>query len=334
MNTSLSLIAQYPKEKYTLLVPIEKASVIPEIQQPVVSAVEISKDLNEGEIYIQTKEKKAYTDKNGTKYPAEPARYALTKKGLNKLASAAGIEKTGAEQMIPSTCQKCIAINRSMGKPAPCGSCGNRDVRYRVTISVPQISGPAITVVEENEINVDLRTVGMSVTQKKEFMKTLPARCITGAYNRAIRAALQIKPTYLLEEFDKPFVVAYLAPNLDNPDVKKAAIEAMFRGKSSLFGREGQGQNGIGQETLGKIPDNGTLREQGDFQEYDYDEEIQEGDLQSVQEEHQQDFEEEDRSMDFACDKCGAQITEKVWDYSIDKYGRPLCYKCQRGAKK
>ena len=329
MNTSLSLISQYPKDKYTLLVPIEKAAAIPDIQQPVISAVEISKDLKDGEIYIQTKEKKAYADKNGKQHPAEPARYALTKKGLNKLASAAGIEKTSAEQLIPSTCQKCAAVNRSIGKQAPCGSCENRDVRYRVTISVPQISGPAITVVEENEINVELRTAGMSVSQKAEYVKTLAARCITGAYNRAIRAALQIKPTYLLEEFDKPFVVAYLAPNLDNPDVKQAAIESMFRGKSRLFGGvQEQEQLAGAQEASAAVQ--GRSEAQENFDGYEFDEEIPEEDLRQVQ----SGYEEEDRSIDFACDKCGAQVTEKVWDYSIEKYGMPLCYKCQRGVKR
>ena len=40
--------------------------------------------------------------------------------------------------------------------------------------------------------------------------------------------------------------------------------------------------------------------------------------------------EQEDRSMDFCCDKCGAVIPERVWDYSVNNFGRPLCYKCQK----
>ena len=42
----------------------------------------------------------------------------------------------------------------------------------------------------------------------------------------------------------------------------------------------------------------------------------------------------EDRTMDFMCDKCRAVISRKVWEYSRDKYGRPLCMKCQRGAER
>jgi hypothetical protein len=32
----------------------------------------------------------------------------------------------------------------------------------------------------------------------------------------------------------------------------------------------------------------------------------------------------------FTCDACGTAISEKVHDYAIDNFGRPLCYGCQR----
>lgn len=34
--------------------------------------------------------------------------------------------------------------------------------------------------------------------------------------------------------------------------------------------------------------------------------------------------------MDFRCDKCNEVIPRKVWDYSMEHYDRPLCYKCQK----
>lgn len=321
MDTSLSLIDRYPKEKYTLLVPIEKTANISEIQSPVISAVKISSDLEDNEIYVQTKGKAAYT-KNNTRHPAEPARYALTKKGLNKLAAAAGIEKLEPEQLVPSTCQKCAMVNRNSGKMAPCGTCQNKDVRYRVTISVPQISGPAILISDENEINVELKTKGMSEERKVEFMRTLAGRCITGAYNRAIRAALQLKSTYLLEEFEKPFVVAYLAPNLDNPDVKQAAIENMFSSHNRLYGKD---------LTAGAVLSTAKIQAQAS-QEEETEDIIDMEEQGDISEEPGGGFTEEDRYLDYYCDKCGERISEKVWKYSIDKYGIPLCYKCQRGA--
>ena len=33
----------------------------------------------------------------------------------------------------------------------------------------------------------------------------------------------------------------------------------------------------------------------------------------------------------YYCDSCGVEINERVYDYSLNKFGRPLCIKCQRG---
>ena len=38
--------------------------------------------------------------------------------------------------------------------------------------------------------------------------------------------------------------------------------------------------------------------------------------------------------QDLYCDKCGISINEKVYEYSLNKFGRPLCMKCQKGADK
>ena len=36
----------------------------------------------------------------------------------------------------------------------------------------------------------------------------------------------------------------------------------------------------------------------------------------------------------YFCDECGAEINERVYGYSLNKFGRPLCMKCQKGAGK
>ena len=47
---------------------------------------------------------------------------------------------------------------------------------------------------------------------------------------------MQIKSSYLIEEFKKPFVVAYLVPNLDNPAVREEAVKSMFGAANDLYG--------------------------------------------------------------------------------------------------
>ena len=32
------------------------------------------------------------------------------------------------------------------------------------------------------------------------------------------------------------------------------------------------------------------------------------------------------------CSQCGAEINQKVYDYSVDRFKRPLCYQCQKNA--
>lgn len=36
----------------------------------------------------------------------------------------------------------------------------------------------------------------------------------------------------------------------------------------------------------------------------------------------------------YFCDGCGIEINERVYEYSLNKYGRPLCIKCQRGGSR
>ena len=340
-NTSLSIIQKNP-EQYTMLIPIETVSQIPEIMAPTIKAVKISTDLNDKEIYVQEKARDPY---NGR--PGSPARYAITKKGLTKLAEAAGIKQIGSESVLPTICQKCVSVNQNAGKIVQCGNCGsNRDVRYKVTIAVPQLTGETLYFTDHHEISVNDVMVGMTDNQAKEFLKHRAQICEAKALNGAIRTALQIKGSYLIEEFKKPFVVGYLVPNLDNEAVKRVAIESMFQSRGNLFGRD-QNKNPMETPMIGCVHVEGRQEEvaadYGDVLEVAPGDPAQEPPkarpaIQTPKEEapeqaNQQpptEFEEEDRSMDFCCEKCSATITENVWNYSYEKYGQPLCMKCQR----
>lgn len=227
-GNTLQITQQYPAERFNLLVPMQTVAEIADIHKPVMNAVQISTNLDDGEIYVQEKAKSAWTDRNGNPHPATPAKYALTKKGLNKLMRAAGIKILGTRPIIPSTCQKCAEVNRSIGRPVNCGACGNKDVKFEARISVPQLTGESIEIVAHKEIIVQDVTDGMSEAQRKEFLKFRSEMCETKAINRALRAAMHIKGTYTLQELQKPFVVAYLVPNLDNETVKAEAVRHMF----------------------------------------------------------------------------------------------------------
>ena len=324
-GNALMITQQYPAERYNLLVPMQTVAEIADIHKPVMNAVQISTNLADKEIYEQEKAKSAWKDR-----PATPAGYALTKKGLNKLMRAAGIKILGTRPIIPSTCQKCAEVNRSIGRPVNCGACGNKDVKFEARISVPQLTGENIEIVAHKEIIVQDVTDGMTEPQRKEFLKFRSEMCETKAINRALRAAMHIKGTYTIQELQKPFVVAYLVPNLNNEDVKAEAIRHMFTSAQELYGGhtpearkaifvEDDVEEGMEYEIPGK-PITGS---------HAYEQTPPEPPRQTQQRQQQA----AEASPDFdptICTECGAKCSNGVVKYSQEQYGRTLCMNCQR----
>ena len=326
-GNTLQITQQYPAERFNLLVPMQTVAEIADIHKPVMNAVQISTNLDDGEIYVQEKARDAWRDR-----PATPAKYALTKKGLNKLMRAAGIKILGTRPIIPSTCQKCAEVNRSIGRPVNCGACGNKDVKFEARISVPQLTGESIEIVAHKEIIVQDVTDGMSEAQRKEFLKFRSEMCETKAINRALRAAMHIKGTYTLQELQKLFVVAYLVPNLDNETVKAEAVRHMFTTSQELYGGhtpdarraifvEDDVEEGMEYETPGK-----PITQPGNRA-------YQQAPQEPPRETQQRQQRAAEAAPDFdptVCSECGAKCSNGVVKYSQEQYGRTLCMNCQR----
>ncbi len=319
-KNALQITAQYPAERYNLLVPMQTVAEIAEIHKPVMNAVQISTNEADKEIYLQDKNKR---NADG---------WALTKKGLNKLMRAAGIKILGTRPIIPSTCQKCAEVNRSIGRPVNCGACGNKDVKFEARISVPQLTGESIEIVAHKEIIVADVTVGMTEFQAKEFLKFRSEMCETKAINRALRAAMHIKGTYSLQELQKPFVVAYLVPNLDNEAVKAEAVRHFFTSAQELYGGhssearkaifvEDDVEEGMEYEMSGKPiaqPENAAYRE---------------APAEPPREVQQRQQAAAEAAPDYdptICTECGTKCSNGVVKYSQETFGRTLCMACQR----
>jgi hypothetical protein len=307
-------------------------------------AVTIETDPEKGDVYVQQKASDAWTDKRGVHHPASPTRYALTKNGLKKLADGAGIKVVSSESVLPTTCQKCAAVNRSIGKPINCASCQNKDVAYKVTISVPQLTGEVLYVTDTNEINIDCQNF-RSNAEQSQFMKFRNQICEAKALNGAIRTALHIKGTYTEQELAKPFVVAYLVPNMNNEEVKQTAISSMFQSSRRLFGEEEKpalaapsvNEEPVPDEVLDQFVDEVVYEQPKEplpDTEVHYQQEVepappsQRQQAQPVRQAQPQEAAPADAPM--CCEKCGTDINQKVFEYSVREYGRPLCYKCQR----
>lgn len=331
-QAALSIVQQYPPTQYNLLVPMQTVTEIADIQKPVMNAVSISTNLNDGEIYEMEKAKAAYTDRNGYQHPATPAKYALTKKGLTKLMRAAGIKILSSRPTVPSTCQKCAEINRGIGKPVRCGACPNKDVKHEVRISVPQLTGENVTIVAHKEIAIDDVTAGMTDKQRAEFMKYRSEMCESKALNRALRTAMQIKSSYFIEEFQKPFVVAYLVPNLDNPAVREKAVESMFGAAEELYGARPAASHtiyvGDEDEENGVYPAEDETYPAYAHPPVEPQPPQQRGPRQAGGGQQNQNGDSE------FCADCGAQIGLDVAEYSRQHYeGKTYCRTCQKNHK-
>ena len=307
----LSITQKYPVEKYNLLGNTDVIVDVPDIKSPVIQSITLNPDPKKGDVYIQQKAAKEWTDRDGNYHPAVPNLYAITKNGLKKLADGAGIKMVSSEHVIPTTCQKCVAVNQHTGKVIQCGNCRNNDVAFRVTISVPQLTGEILTVEDTHEIIVDNTTPGMTYKQKAEFMKHLPQICEAKALNGAIRTALHIKGTYTAEELRKPFVVAYLVPNLNHEEVKQAAINSMFQSSQKIFGKVPSVQ-----QIESKVPENAAI-EASDGENFDqyidgtYREEAVPNRTAANQTDHSCNMSMH-QGTGYVCDGCGVEIKEHV----------------------
>lgn len=151
-----------------------------------------------------------------------------------------------------------------------------------------------------------------------------PQKAATGAILRVIRDLLGIKGVYTQDELKRPFAVARMAfsPDYNDPLVRQMLLQQAMQSVGNLFGNTTPVTNTI------SIPDLPDIEDEVDIPA-DMDG-AQDSPLPMGRGQERGCGDDDIREQDFYCDKCGVHITEKVWDYSVDRYDRPLCYKCQQ----
>lgn len=180
--------------------------------------------------------------------------------------------------------------------------------------------------------------------------KTASEKAQTGAILRVIRALLGIKGTYLIEELQKPFAVPTVtfSPDYSDADVRQAMLQQGMNSMGNMFGTTSAPpainsmrifENAVHEafdpednlENPAFASDISTDEDgyAGEYQQDPPHTVPEQGNGQAPQTAPQQ-----EDSTGYFCDGCGAEINEKVYGYSINKFGRPLCMKCQKGAGK
>ena len=177
--------------------------------------------------------------------------------------------------------------------------------------------------------------------------KTASEKAQTGAILRVIRALLGIKGTYQLQELEKPFAVPTVtfSPDYSDASVRQAMLQQGMSSMGNMFGTTSASPTALPFATeafADSFDPEENLDNPAFVSEHSTDKENYADDYQQEKTEREQAHREplaqqemgREESTGYFCDKCGKEITERAYEYSINKFGRPLCMKCQKGAGK
>lgn len=180
--------------------------------------------------------------------------------------------------------------------------------------------------------------------------KTASEKAQTGAILRVIRALLGIKGTYSKAELEKPFVVPTVtfAPDYTDPTVRNAMLQQGMNSMGNMFGTSSTPPaitTAFSGEAFSsdfnpedEIDNPAFTSEQAEDREVVAEEQernwFDKEQPEASQQVPPQQEPEKNESTGYYCDGCGAEINKRVYEYSLNKFGKPLCMKCQKGAGK
>ena len=126
--------------------------------------------------------------------------------------------------------------------------------------------------------------------------------------------------------------MAYLVPNLNNPDVKAKAIDGFFAGAEALYGHDSKAVSQPKAIELTDDDDYGQPVIDGEYSEAPDASALDAApnDEPEFLQEEPEPEPEPAQSGAMRCDACGIEISEKVYNYSMSKFNKPLCFGCQK----
>ena len=354
-------------KNYNLLVPTATDVQLNPFYKFHVEEVPVDLNENNGDIFKVGSVKTGKQDQKGKDIWEDV--YSLSKPLLNKMAMAAGIQfnpkETYGERIdrVTYRAQAQGAMRKADGtartetdQKVICLE--DEEEKYRIEFSDKAVKGivdekqakaaseiyagqwvesknkwgkkcQAFVVAKEDRDRYIERSIMVNMALLK---KTWAEKAMTGAKLRVIRALLGIKGTYTRAELQKNFAIptVIFSPDFSDPQIRQAMLTQGMNSINNMFGTPQIGVKRVDFDTENNTFDSADL----DNPAYASDTEI-EDDYPPMQEPdivpEPEPEPEPDRSMDFQCSRCGTVINENVYAYSIDKFGEPLCIKCQRG---
>jgi hypothetical protein len=210
---------KYPKS-YNMLVEQQSIQDVGPMFKPVINLVWVSTELEDWEIYVQ----KNALDPAGNQYREQ--RFSIASKGLFRIRSAADAHfiDTVHEYNKEDKLVTCTVV-----------------MRYH------DASGGWASITQSKSVSTELRLRnGNTIPDKEAFQKAE-----SGAQNRCIRKAFNIKPHYSTEQLSNPFVAIYfILDESKDQSIKAAKIAAALAPTMLLYGGKRQLGTGATQAQL------------------------------------------------------------------------------------
>lgn len=175
--------------------------------------------------------------------------------------------------------------------------------------------------------------------------KTAAEKAMTGAINRVIRALTGLKSQYTRAELEKPFAIPRVtfAPDYTDAEVKRVLLSQGMNSIGSLFGANALQASSA--PALEMSASNSIFNPEEFTDNLAFLSEAAESVQTPPTEKNWFETEtsgaetapsptptQEQKATGYVCAGCGTSINERVYEYSLNKFGSPLCIKCQRGA--
>jgi len=314
-------------ESFNMLIPIQTIQELSSLHRLVINLVFTSTNMMEKEIY----QEKNARDEDGNKYPFPV--YAHTNRGLQLISGAACGQDVGSKKILPPSCVKCTEVCKASRIPPVCSKCEYKDYSAcEFTMRYPDMTG-----------GWRLITKSKVVGQKAIDKNFASEKAESGAQDRCIRKALNIRQFYTMEELQKPFVVAYPVLDARDPDAKKALIAASIMSSNLLYGSGLQLGAGALPGAQAALPEGRNVdMSTGEIIDAGYETGCETGyeagepePEEAVKpEETAKPWEKPEEKYYCSNPACKAEIAKTVYDASVAKFGAAACTKCQTAVKK
>lgn len=196
-------------------------------------------------------------------------------------------------------------------------------------------SGHPIKVFVIDEKDRD-RYVERSVMVNMALLKkTWAEKAMTGAKLRVIRALLGVKGTYSKRELQKNFAIptVIFSPDFTDSGVRQAMLAQGMNSINNMFGTNALPVKTVDFDSGAAYDVEADIENPAfasDIDEEDFEVDYKEAEPPQTPRSESVAKQENAESSGYRCASCGVGITEKVYEYSINKFGDALCVKCQR----